>query len=80
MLWPFIQAMSFFTSAITSGPMPSPASRRSLWVAIERLVTQHSLRHSGRAEREPGILIPSIHNRAELGLWIRTAALRWLPE
>src|SRR5688500_4157043 len=26
--------MSFFTSAITSGPMPSPARRSSLWVAI----------------------------------------------
>ena len=29
----FIQAMSFFTSAMTSGPMPSPGRRRRLWVA-----------------------------------------------
>jgi hypothetical protein len=34
----FIQVMSFFTSAITSGPMPSPARRRSLYVAIWCLV------------------------------------------
>src|SRR5262249_26597426 len=30
----FIQAMSFLTSAMTSGPMPSPGRRRSLKVAM----------------------------------------------
>src|SRR5262249_25904063 len=30
----FMKAMSFFTSAITSGPMPSPGRRRSLCVAM----------------------------------------------
>ena len=34
MPWEFIQAISFFTSPITSGPMPSPGSSRSLWVAM----------------------------------------------
>src|SRR5262249_1625433 len=52
MPWAFIQAMSFFTSAITSGPMPSPASRRSLWVAIVFL-TQNRAIAKGRREACP---------------------------
>src|SRR5437870_3708054 len=36
MPWAFIQAMRRFTSAMTSGPMPSPASRRRLWVGMGR--------------------------------------------
>src|SRR5262249_17638322 len=38
--WPnpraFIQAISFVTSAMTSGPMPSPGRRRSLWVGMAK--------------------------------------------
>src|SRR6516165_574779 len=30
----FIQAISRFTSAMTSGPMPSPARKSSLWVGM----------------------------------------------
>src|SRR5258705_1510543 len=36
MPWAFIQAMRRFTSAMTSGPIPSPASRRRLWVGMVR--------------------------------------------
>src|SRR5436190_17343247 len=42
----FIQAMSFFTSAMTSGPMPSPASRRRWWVGM---VGPRDLARHGRA-------------------------------
>ena len=62
MPWPFIQAISFFTSAMTSGPMPSPGSSRSLWVAIVAVVPRRShavvpasARHRRKA-RTPGRL------------------------
>src|ERR1700736_1931922 len=32
-------AMTFFTSAITSGPMPSPGSSKSRWAVMERTRT-----------------------------------------
>src|SRR5712675_1813625 len=49
MPWEFIQAMSFFTSAMTSGPMPSPGSSRSLWVAI--IVSSRGTARIAKAQR-----------------------------
>src|SRR5665647_505736 len=42
--------MTRFTSAITSGPMPSPGSRRRLWVAMDILAI-FELAPSARAPR-----------------------------
>src|SRR5712691_11375907 len=36
MPWAFIQAMRRLTSAMTSGPMPSPASRSRWWAGMKR--------------------------------------------
>jgi len=43
-----IQAISRFTSAITSGPMPSPGRRRSLWVAMVAVSFGCSGKRGGR--------------------------------
>jgi hypothetical protein len=44
--------MSRFTSAMTSGPMPSPASRRSLWVDMGHRLVRFSVMAG---------LVPAIH-------------------
>ena len=44
-----MNAMSFFTSAMTSGPMPSPGRRRSLWVAIGHCLARVMSRRIAKA-------------------------------
>src|SRR5262249_35638354 len=44
MPWAFIQPMRRLTSAMTSGPIPSPASRRRLWVGMERSLVDRPAR------------------------------------